>query len=79
VEPPEPSGTTYACALASGELVGTPTYRLPHHPRYATIFNGRAHRTIWARAQVMVGWVVDAHPAGAKHEGAMFGPRLLRT
>lgn len=49
--PREPSPTTYEDALVSGALMGCPTYRLPHHPRYTATFSGRLHRAIWLRAQ----------------------------
>lgn len=45
----EPSPMTFEEALSKGQLEGCPTYRLPHHPRYAAVFSGHLHRAIMLR------------------------------
>jgi hypothetical protein len=42
---------SFDMAMWNHKLSGVTTYRLPHHPRYASVFNGKLHRTIWHRAQ----------------------------
>lgn len=51
VEPADVCDLSFDMALWNQTLSGVTTYRLPHHPRYASVFNGKLHRTIWHRAQ----------------------------
>ena len=41
----------YDDALKGGQLQGVLTYRLPHHPHYANLFNGRWLKLFWRGAQ----------------------------
>ena len=52
VDPPVLSPIKYEDAISGRPRVlkGVPTYRLPHHPRYAHVFMGRLYKAIMARA-----------------------------
>jgi hypothetical protein len=41
---------TYGKGVGRRKLAGTPTYRMPHHPRYKDMFDNPMYKPIWFKA-----------------------------